>query len=86
MAPWFSGLIRVMQRPELRSRMKVDGSGARASRCVARRKKARRERRRMEGDSVALFIGLEVQTAGARIEEQQNGYVSARAPRFSEGQ
>ena len=70
MAPRFSGLIREMQRPELRSRTKADGSRSRASRCVARRKKARRKRRRMEGDSVALFIGLEVQTAGAGIEEQ----------------
>ena len=70
MTPWFSGLIRVMQWPELRSRAKVDGGGVRVSRRVTRRKKARRKRRRMEGDSVALFIGLKVQTTGAGIEEQ----------------
>jgi len=39
----FSSLFRAMQRPELRSRTKVDGGGARMTRCVARRKKARKE-------------------------------------------
>ena len=69
MAPRFSGPFRVMQRPELRSETKVDGGGVRVGWCVVRRKKARWRRRRMKGDSVVLFIGLEVQTAGAGIEE-----------------
>ena len=70
MAPRFSGLIRVMQWPELRSRTKVDGGGVRVGWCVVRRKKARWRRRRMKGDSMVLFIGLEVQTTGTRIEEE----------------
>ena len=68
-APRCFGSFRVMQRPELRSETKVNGDGVRAGWCVVRSKKARRKRRRMEGDSVALFIGLEVQMAGAGIEE-----------------
>ena len=67
----FSGLFRVMQRPELMKGTKADGDGARAGWCVTRRKKARRKRGRMKGESVVLFIGLEGQTAGARIEEAE---------------
>mgnify|MGYP005838980841 CR=1 FL=1 len=69
MALRFSGPFRVMQRPELRSVTKVNGGRARADWCVASRKKARRRRRRMKGDSMVLFIGLEVQMAGTGIEE-----------------
>ena len=61
-----------MLQPELRSETKIDDGGARAGWCVARRKKkVRRKRGRMRGGSVVLFIGLEGQTAGARIEEAE---------------
>ena len=57
MAPWFSGLIRVMQRPELRQWTEIDGDGAWVHWDVARRKKKeRRQRGRMRSEPVALFI------------------------------
>ena len=61
-----------MQWPELTKGAKVDDGGARAGWCVARRKKkVRRKRGRMRGEFVVLFIGLEGQTAGARIKEAE---------------
>ena len=68
----FSDPFRVMQRPELTNGTKVDGGGARAGWCVVRKKnKARRKRGGMKGESMVLFIGLEGQTTGARIEEAE---------------
>ena len=55
-----SSQFRVMQRPELMKRMKVDSGGARAHWSIARKKKKeRRQRGRMRSEPVALFIRLE---------------------------
>ena len=43
MAPQFSGLLRAMQWPELRSRTKVDGGEVRMGQRVERKKKGEGE-------------------------------------------
>ena len=41
--------------------------------CREEEEEGEKKRGRMRGESVVLFIGLEGQIAGARIEEVENG-------------
>ena len=82
--PAFSGLVRLMQRPELMQRTEVGGGGARDYRGVARRKMETRRR----GGKVKTRTPLPINKAMIRwhVRESRrpkNGYEAMRTPRFS---
>ena len=82
MAPRFSGLIRVMQRPELRSRTKVDGGGGACG--PVRREEEERRRRRMKVDSMVLFIRKQKNRQARKTRRPNDGYLAYWTPRFLE--
>ena len=81
-APRFSGKLRVMQWPELRSRTKVDGGGGSCG--TVRREEEERRRRRMRDDSMVLFIRKQKNRQARKTRRPNDVYPANWMPRFLE--